>query len=74
MITILEIPSLNIRAPPKGAIDARIKNITPTEDVISEILHPNSLVIGIIKTWGVLNAAEEKIEVKNPIKTKKKRY
>ena len=62
--TTFATPKRNINALPNGAIAARVRNIREIGVVTSEIVQPNSSVIGRIKTCGILKEAEENTVVK----------
>ena len=62
--TTFATPKRSINALPKGAIAARVRNISEIGVVTSEIFQSNSSVMGIIKTCGMLNEADENTVVK----------
>ena len=62
--TTFATPKRNIKALPKGAIAARVRNIRDIGVVTSEIFQSNSSVIGRIKTCGILKEAEENTVVR----------
>lgn len=65
--TIFVNPRRNIKAVPNGAATATIINKAPIIAEISVIDQPKALIIGNIKTAGVLAAEEENIRRKNEI-------
>ena len=67
IITTFDIPSFNINAPPKGARHAKTKSIIAIAEEISEIFQFNAFIIGSIRTWGALIAAEENTDVRKVI-------